>query len=128
MRTISSGVSNLVHVTKHIVIVRSNESDPIFSIIFYIYKIKYMFLKSKHASSTKAASAGVMQQYLGSNLGVTHADLASLEHKLSAQISEAKGSGATVGHLARERGTKMVMEMVSWNLTLLPKKGISNQG
>ena len=51
-----------------------------------------VFLNPKHASNTKAASAGVMQ-YLGSKLGVTHADLAALAPKLSAQLSEAMGSG-----------------------------------
>jgi len=32
-------------------------------------------------------------QYLGSKLGVTHADLAVLAPKLSAQLTEAMGSG-----------------------------------
>ena len=101
-----------------------------FQVYFISYKIKYLFLKPKHASSTKAASPGVMQQYLGSNLGVSHADLASLEHELSAQISEAKGSGGNSGpsrKRKKDKWTKMVMEMVSWTSMLLPKQGTSNQ-
>lgn len=76
-----------------------------FQVYFISYKIKYLFLKPKHASSTKAASPGVMQQYLGSNLGVSHADLASLEHELSARFQKLRVQVAIVGHLERERRT-----------------------
>lgn len=68
-----------------------------------------VFLNAKYAEKRKPAVTEMMQ-YLGSKLGVTHADIARLSPKLGSQISEALGSaiGSDSGSNSQRRKSAAV--------------------